>query len=184
MYKFANRAIVINLRRSVYYTRITSYNVCYTKLLRRVTGDIPAGLGEPVFDKLDAELAYAILSIGAIKGIEFGAGFGAAKMTGSENNDPIRRDGETGKVRFLSNNAGGILGGLSTGAEIRFRAAVKPVSSISKEQLTVDLEGDDCEISVHGRHDVCLCPRIVPVVESMTALVLTDLYLRNLASRA
>jgi len=150
----------------------------------RVTGDIPAGLGEPVFDKLDAELAYAILSIGAIKGIEFGAGFGAAKMTGSENNDPIRRDGETGKVRFLSNNAGGILGGLSTGAEIRFRAAVKPVSSISKEQLTVDLEGDDCEISVHGRHDVCLCPRIVPVVESMTALVLTDLYLRNLASRA
>lgn len=150
----------------------------------RVSGEIPVGLGEPVFDKLDAELAHAILSIGAIKGIEFGAGFAAARMSGSQNNDPMRRDAATGKARFLTNNAGGILGGLSTGAEILFRAAVKPVSSISKEQLTVDIAGNDCEISVHGRHDVCLCPRIVPVVEAMTAIVLADLILRNRASRA
>ncbi len=150
----------------------------------RVSGDIPAGLGEPVFDKLDAELAHGILSVGAIKGIEFGAGFGAARLTGSQNNDPMRRDGETGKARFLSNNAGGILGGISTGAEILFRAAVKPVPSIALTQLTVDTRGEDCEISVHGRHDVCLCPRIVPVVESMTAIVLADLWLRNLTARA
>ncbi len=150
----------------------------------RVTGDIPVGLGEPVFDKLDAELAHGILSIGAIKGIEFGAGFEAAGKTGSENNDPMRANPDGGKPRFLSNNAGGILGGLSTGADILFRAAVKPVSSIAKEQLTVDVNGKDCVISTHGRHDVCLCPRIVPVVESMTALVLADLWLRNIADRA
>lgn len=150
----------------------------------RVSGNIPAGLGEPVFDKLDAELAYAVLSVGAIKGIEFGAGFQAARLTGSENNDPMRANPAGGKPSFLSNNAGGILGGLSTGAEILFRAAVKPVSSISREQLTVDLEGRDCGISVHGRHDVCLCPRIVPVVEAMTNLVLADMILRNRASRA
>lgn len=150
----------------------------------RVSGDLPAGLGEPVFDKLDAELAYAVLSIGAVKGIEFGAGFQAARLTGSENNDPMRSCPGSTKPTFLSNNAGGILGGLSTGADILFRAAIKPVSSISREQLTIDLEGRDCTISVHGRHDVCLCPRIVPVVEAMTNLVLADMILRNRAVRS
>lgn len=151
----------------------------------RVSGayGLPVGLGEPVFDKLDAELAKAILSIGSIKGIEFGAGFEAARMTGKENNDPMRMDGATGKPRFLGNNAGGILGGLSTGADIVFRAAVKPVSSISLAQQTVDSSGNDCAIEVRGRHDVCLCPRIVPVIEAMTALVLADLILRDEASR-
>ena len=147
----------------------------------RVTG-LPPGLGEPVFDKLDACLAHAVLSVGAVKGIEFGAGFEAARMTGSENNDPMRRDPETGKPGFVTNNAGGVLGGLSTGADLVFRAAVKPVSSISREQDTVDRDGRDCTISVHGRHDVCLCPRIVPVVEAMTALTIADLFLCNKAS--
>ena len=95
----------------------------------------------------------------------------------------MRMDGATGKPRFLSNNAGGILGGLSTGADIVFRAAVKPVSSISLAQQTVDSFGNDCAIEVRGRHDVCLCPRIVPVIEAMTALVLADLILRDEASR-
>ena len=144
----------------------------------QVTG-LPPGLGEPVFDKLDASIAQAVLSIGAIKGIEFGAGFEAARMAGSENNDPMRRNPETGKTEFLTNNAGGVLGGLSTGADLVFRAAVKPVSSISREQKTVDTSGNDCTISVHGRHDVCLCPRIVPVIEAMTALTIVDLYLVN-----
>ena len=148
-----------------------------------MAGGIPVGLGEPVFDKLDAELAYAILSIGAVKGIEFGAGFESARMNGSVWNDPMRQDVHTGKPAFLSNNAGGILGGLSTGADILFKAAVKPVSSISLPQKTIDIKGKETDIQVHGRHDVCLCPRIVPVVESMTALVIADMYLRNLASR-
>ena len=149
----------------------------------RVTG-LGAGLGEPVFDKLDALLAQAMLSIGAIKGIEFGAGFASARMTGSEWNDPMRRDGDSGKPAFVTNHAGGILGGLSTGAELTFNAAVKPVPSISLPQKTVDIDGNDCGIEVHGRHDVCLCPRIVPVIEAMTACVLADLVLRARSARA
>jgi chorismate synthase len=149
----------------------------------RVTG-VGVGLGEPAFDKLDAELARAMLSIGAVKGIEFGAGFESARMTGSEWNDPMRRDPASGRPVFGSNHAGGILGGISTGADIEFRVAIKPVPSISLAQRTIDTDGNECDISVHGRHDVCLCPRIVPVVESMTALVLADLWLRQLAVRA
>ena len=150
----------------------------------RVSGGgrgLPIGLGEPVFDKLDAELAGAVLSIGAVKGIEFGAGFGSARMTGSEWNDPMRLDPVTGRPVFLSNNSGGILGGLSTGADIIFKVAVKPVPSISLPQPTLDVDHRECEISVHGRHDVCLCPRIVPVIEAMTALVITDFLLRQQA---
>ena len=146
-------------------------------------GSLPAGLGEPVFDKLDAELAGAVLSIGAIKGIEFGAGFESARMNGSTWNDPMRLDGETGRAIFVTNHAGGILGGLSTGADIVFNAVVKPVSSISLRQQTIDNHGNETDIEVHGRHDVCLCPRIVPVIEAMTALVVTDLWLRSLAVR-
>lgn len=152
----------------------------------RVTGGadgLPVGMGEPVFDKLDASLAHAILSIGAIKGIEFGSGFECAKLTGKEHNDEMRLNSETQKPEFLSNHAGGILGGLSSGSDIIFRAAVKPVSSISLPQQSIDSDGKECEIEVHGRHDVCLCPRIVPVIEAMTALVILDLYLRGKSSK-
>ena len=146
----------------------------------RTTG-LPVGLGEPVFDKLDAVLAGAILSIGAIKGIEFGSGFETARMKGSESNDSMRNDPKTGSPVFLTNHAGGVLGGLSSGADLVFRAAVKPVSSINCEQKTIDIDGKECSITVGGRHDVCLCPRIVPVIEAMTALAITDLYLRHFA---
>ncbi len=139
---------------------------------------VPAGIGEPVFDKLDAELAKAIVSIGGIKGIEFGRGFEAAKMYGTQHNDPIMHDG------FVTNNAGGILGGISNGAEIMFRAAVKPTSSIVRKQRTIDIHGDAAVCETHGRHDPCLCPRIVPVVEAMTALVLIDLIKQNAALMA
>ena len=145
---------------------------------------VPAGLGESVFDKLDAELAKAVLSIGGVKGIEFGAGFGAALLTGSENNDAMKS--KDGKVVFLSNNAGGILGGISNGNDIVFRAAIKPVPSISLTQKTVrEKDGAyfDSDISVEGRHDACLCPRIVPVIEAMTAIALADMLLRNRSAR-
>ncbi|MFW6291646.1 MAG: chorismate synthase [Spirochaetota bacterium] len=140
----------------------------------RVSG-IDPGLGEPVFDKLDAQLAYAMLSVGAVKGVEFGAGFAAADMTGSEHND------EMGAKGFVTNNAGGIIGGISTGMDIVFRVAVKPVSSISRPQRTVDLDGQERTIRTEGRHDACICPRIVPVVEAMACLVIEDHYKRQAA---
>jgi len=142
----------------------------------RVSG-IPAGLGSPVFDKLEADLAKGILSIGAVRGFEIGAGFKAAAMRGSEHNDEMDEHG------FRSNNAGGIIGGISTGEEIIFRAAVKPTSSISMTQSTQNLEGKAVEIRTEGRHDPIICPRIVPVVEGMTALVLMDHWLAQRAMR-
>jgi len=143
----------------------------------RISGVAP-GLGEPVFDKLDAELAHAMLSIGAVKGIEFGAGFRVAEMSGSEHNDQM---GENG---FLTNNAGGIIGGISNGEEIVFRVAVKPTSSIARLQQTVDMEGKTRTIRTEGRHDACICPRIVPVVEAMACLVLEDHFKRQAAMLA
>lgn len=143
-----------------------------------VVKSLPAGLGEPVFDKLDAELAHAIVSIGAVKGIEFGLGFGAADSNGIENNDFMRK----GPV-FETNNAGGILGGISNGNDVVFRTAVKPVPSIFKKQQTIDTAGNECDILIEGRHDVCLCPRIVPVIEAMTAITVADMILRNRSSR-
>lgn len=143
-----------------------------------VVKGLPAGLGEPVFDKLDAELAHAIVSIGAVKGIEFGLGFGAADSNGIENNDFMRK----GPV-FETNNAGGILGGISNGNDVVFRTAVKPVPSIFKKQQTIDTAGNECDILIEGRHDVCLCPRIVPVIEAMTAVTVADMILRNRSSR-
>ncbi len=140
-----------------------------------VVKGLPAGLGEPVFDKLDADLAKATLSIGAVKGIEFGAGFASCDRRGSENNDWMDGNG------FLSNHSGGILGGISTGADIVFRVAVKPTSSIVKAQKTIGLDGKTHEIRTEGRHDVCICPRIVPVVEAMTCLVLEDHFKRQAA---
>lgn len=134
---------------------------------------VPAGLGEPVFDKLDAELSKALMSIGAVKGVEIGAGFEAARMTGSEMNDELYL--KEGMIRTRTNNAGGILGGISTGEPIICRIAVKPTSSISKPQRSIDLEKmEEVEIRIKGRHDPCICPRIVPVAEAMVALVLVD----------
>ena len=140
----------------------------------RVSG-VPAGIGEPVFDKLDAELAKAALSIGGVKGIEFGAGFVVAKMSGKEHNDEMDSKG------FKSNNAGGIIGGISTGNEIIFKIAVKPTSSISQAQDTVDINGKEVICETHGRHDPCLCPRIIPVLEAMSAIVLIDLIKQDAA---
>jgi chorismate synthase len=143
---------------------------------------VPAGLGEPVFDKLDADLGKALMSIGAVKAVEIGAGFESARMRGSQTNDPLILIKD--KVEFESNNAGGILGGISNGAPIVCRIAVKPTPSISKNQRTVDLErGEEVEIQVKGRHDPAIPPRIVPVAESMVALVLADHILRNKAAR-
>lgn len=143
---------------------------------------VPAGLGEPVFDKLDADLAKALMSIGAVKAVEIGAGLESARLCGSVMNDPlIQRDG---KIRFESNNAGGILGGISSGETIVCRIAVKPTPSIAKRQRTVDLlSGEKSEIEIQGRHDPAIPPRIVPVAEAMVAIVLADHLLRNRAAR-
>ncbi len=143
----------------------------------RVTG-VPAGLGEPVFDKLDADLAKGLMSIGAVKGIEIGAGFESAGMTGSENNDPITPEG------FLSNHAGGILAGISNGDEIRIRVAVKPIPSIALEQNSIDVHGNPQKIAIKGRHDVSAIPRINVVCEAMVSLVLVDHLLRQRANQS
>lgn len=136
---------------------------------------LPVGLGEPVFDKLDAELARALMSIGAVKGVEIGAGFAAAAMTGSAHNDPITPQG------FLSNNAGGILAGISSGQDLVMRAAVKPIPSIAMEQRTMDENGSPRQISVKGRHDISAIPRVNVVCEAMVCLVLADHLLRHQA---
>jgi chorismate synthase len=131
----------------------------------------PPGLGEPVFDKLDARLAAAVMSVGAVKGVEIGEGFRAPGMLGSQHNDPLSAEG------YESNHAGGILGGISTGMEIIIRAAVKPIPSISLPQRTVDSAGNPAVITIKGRHDFSAIPRIVPVLEAMTLLVLADFML-------
>ena len=137
--------------------------------------NIPPGWGDPVFYKLEAVLGQAMLSIGAVKGIEFGAGFELARMRGSQANDPITPDG------FASNRAGGTLGGISTGQDIVMRLAVKPTASIGREQQTVTLDGEPTTIQITGRHDPFLCPRIAPVAEAMAAIVLADAYLEQRA---
>jgi chorismate synthase len=149
---------------------------------------VPIGLGEPVFDKLDAVLAQAMLSIGAAKAVEFGCGFAAADGVGSALNDRFEprpalflANGAP-SLKYATNNAGGMLGGVSTGMPIEFRVAFKPVPSISKIQTTVDRKGSPRELSIEGRHDVCIVPRAVPVVEAMSALVLADLTLQNSAN--
>ncbi len=137
----------------------------------------PAGLGEPVFDKADGLLAGALMGIGAVKGVEIGDGFAAAAMTGSQANDGMAPEG------FLSNHAGGILGGITSGQEIRVRVACKPLPSIARSQRTVDAAGRAVEISVGGRHDVSVLPRVVPVCGAMVQIVLADLVLRQKAVR-
>ena len=136
---------------------------------------VPAGLGEPVFDKMNALLAHAVCSIGAIKGIEFGAGFGVADMLGAESNDEAYVDKATGKVRFKTNHAGGILGGITTWEDIRFRCAVKPTPTVSVPQATVNVEKmEDTILSPITRRDPSLLPRIYPVIEAMTRCVILD----------
>ena len=142
---------------------------------------VPAGLGEPVFDRLDADIAKALMCIPAVKGVEVGAGFAVVGRRGSENNDAFEtRDG---RIRTRTNNAGGILGGISTGEPIVVRMAVKPTSSILLEQETVTQAGEPTTVKVLGRHDPCVCPRAVPIAEAMVALVLADHLLRQRAAR-
>ncbi|AGF78243.1 chorismate synthase [Desulfocapsa sulfexigens DSM 10523] len=140
-----------------------------------IVADCPAGLGEPVFDKLEAELAHGLMSIGAVKGVEIGAGFKVADMLGSENNDAITPEG------FEGNNAGGILAGISSGNEIVIRVAVKPIPSISKKQQSVNLANEAVTIQVGGRHDISAIPRIIPVCEAMVRLTLVDHLLRHMS---
>ena len=142
---------------------------------------MPAGLGNPIYSKLDADLASAMMSINAVKGVEIGDGFAAALLSGEENADEMRR-GNDG-VRFLSNHAGGILGGISTGQDIVARFAVKPTSSILTPRRTVTRQGKDAEIRTKGRHDPCVGIRAVPVGEAMMAIVLADHLLRDKAYR-
>ncbi|WP_224482828.1 chorismate synthase [Robertkochia aurantiaca] len=134
-----------------------------------VVKNLPVGLGEPVFDKLHAELGKAMLSINAVKGFEYGSGFGGAAMRGSEHNDRINKDGTT-----QTNFSGGIQGGISNGMDIYFRTAFKPVATIMQDQETIDKEGKEVTMTGKGRHDPCVVPRAVPIVEAMTALVLAD----------
>lgn len=141
----------------------------------------PVGLGEPVFDKLHADLGKAMLSINAVHGFEFGSGFSGSEMRGSEHNDIFRKNGD--KVETITNFSGGIQGGISNGMPIEFRVAFKPVATIMHNQQTVNSAGEASEISGKGRHDPCVVPRAVPIVEAMAALVLADHLLRNRASR-
>ncbi len=139
---------------------------------------LPAGLGAPIYGKLDQDIAAALMSINAVKGVEIGAGFAAAGLTGEENADEIRM-GADGRPEFLSNNAGGILGGISTGQPIVARFAVKPTSSILNPRRTINRAGEEVDVSTKGRHDPCVGIRAVPVGEAMLAIVLADHYLRH-----
>src|SRR3989338_10983551 len=149
-------------------------------VIRGVIRNLPVGLGEPVFDKLPADLGKAMLSINAVKGFDFGSGFGGVSMRGSTHNDEFYTDKE-GITRTRSNHAGGTLGGISSGEDVYFRVAFKPVSTIKKKQNTVDVKGKEVVLEAHGRHDPCVLPRAVPIVDAMSALVIMDHYLRHKA---
>lgn len=147
-----------------------------------VSTGLPPGLGSPVFNKLDADLAAALMSLGGIRGFEVGMGFEASKRKGSQVNDVMYKD-KSGKLRFKTNNAGGLLGGITNGEDLVVRIAIKPTSSISKIQHTVDKYGNPKELRVKGRHDPCLCPRAVPIAEAMVNLVLADHLLMSRLAR-
>jgi chorismate synthase len=151
-------------------------------IINCVVQNVPAGLGEPVFDKLHADLAKAMMSINAAKGFEYGEGFSSASMLGSEHNDLFSSDFNR-PVITATNHAGGILGGISTGSDVFFRVAFKPVATIMKNQKTADRNGKSVWLEGKGRHDVCVVPRAVPIVEAMAALVFADHLLRNRSSR-
>ncbi|PIQ69093.1 MAG: chorismate synthase [Candidatus Taylorbacteria bacterium CG11_big_fil_rev_8_21_14_0_20_46_11] len=148
-------------------------------VIRGLIRHVPKGLGEPVFDKISADLGKAMLSINAVKGFDIGSGFAGVSMRGSEHNDPFNVD-EKGDIRTTTNNAGGTLGGISSGEDIYFRVAFKPVSTIRKKQQTVNTEtNEQTSLEASGRHDPCVLPRAVPIVDAMSALVIMDHYLRN-----
>lgn len=149
-----------------------------------VATGVPAGLGEPVFDKLKADLAKALFSLPAVLGLEYGVGFGCATARGSENNDAFVSDGDAASIRTRTNRHGGMLGGISTGAPIVLRAAVKPTSSLPRPQDTVTRSGEATVVRTKGRHDPCLLPRFIPMAEAMVALVLVDHLLRQRGQRA
>lgn len=151
-------------------------------LVTGVVRGLPAGLGEPVFDKLHAELGKAMLSINAVKGFEYGSGFAGTLLFGSEHNDQFYTD-EAGQVRTRTNHSGGIQGGISNGQDVYFRVAFKPVATILQPQQTIDDQGQSIELAGRGRHDPCVLPRAVPIVDAMTALVLADMLLRARTSR-
>jgi len=144
---------------------------------------VPAGLGEPVFDKLHAELGKAMLSINAVKGFEYGSGFDGVQMNGSQHNDSFYTD-EKGKARTRTNHSGGIQGGISNGEDIYFRVAFKPVATIMQDQPSINEAGEAVTVSGKGRHDPCVVPRAVPIVEAMAALVIADFMLRNRTTKA
>ncbi|GDX51007.1 chorismate synthase [Bacteroidota bacterium] len=150
-------------------------------IIHCVIKNVPVGLGEPVFDKLQADLAKAIFSINAVHGFEYGSGFAGSAMKGSEHNDAFEM--KLGIPYTKSNFSGGIQGGISNGMDIYFSAAFKPTATISKEQSTINSEGEEVLLEAKGRHDPCVLPRAVPIVEAMTALVLADFYLRNKSSK-
>ena len=143
---------------------------------------MPAGIGDPVFDKLNANLAKAVCSIGAVKGFEIGDGFAVSQSCGSINNDAFTTD-DNGHIIKKTNHAGGILGGMSDGSEIIFRAAIKPTPSISRTQLTVNKNGENIDINIRGRHDPIIVPRAVIVVKSMAALAVVDALMLNMTAR-
>jgi chorismate synthase len=147
-------------------------------VVRCLVKNMPVGLGEPLFDKLEADLAKAMLSINASKGFEFGSGFEGTKMKGSEHNDIFYKDEVSGKILTKSNYSGGIQGGISNGMDLDFKVAFKPVATIMQKQQTVTVDGEEIEYHGRGRHDPCVLPRAVPIVDAMTALVLCDHYLR------
>lgn len=149
--------------------------------IKCIINGVKPGLGEPVFDKLHADLGKAMLSINAVKGFEYGSGFSGSHMTGSEHNDEFIV--ENGNVSTKTNNSGGIQGGISNGEEIYFKVAFKPVATIMSKQNSIDKEKNNVELSVKGRHDPCVVPRAVPIVESMAAIVLADHLLRNRTSK-
>ncbi|MEO1050469.1 MAG: chorismate synthase [Bacteroidota bacterium] len=146
-----------------------------------VIKNVPVGLGEPVFDRLHAELGKAMLSINAVKGFEYGSGFAGVTMNGSEHNDLFYT--EEGTVKTKTNHSGGIQGGISNGQDVYFRVAFKPVATIMQDQESVDKQGNDTMVSGKGRHDPCVVPRAVPIVEAMAALVIADFYLQNETSK-
>ncbi len=151
-------------------------------IIECIVSGMPTGIGEPVFEKLDANLAKAILSIGAVKGIEFGSGFQAAKMTGYQNNDKFQYNG-CEKVTKLTNHAGGILGGISDGSEIILRASIKPTASIAQTQDTINKSGENIKVNIKGRHDPIIVPRAVVVVEAMTAVTIVDLLFMSMCCK-
>ena len=149
-------------------------------VIRGIIKNVPVGLGEPVFDKIPSDLAKAMLSINATKGFEFGSGFDGTKMRGSEHNDEFYKD-SYGKIKTKTNYAGGTLGGITNGNTIYFRVAIKPVSTISKKQRTVTRENEEIDLEATGRHDPCVLPRAVPIVDAMASLVIMDHYMRHKA---